>query len=156
MSARYPLNMDPGAFGERNRAKIEAALRQPGRLEAIVGDLETRRDAVQAERAEKRTKYGNEKQVLDGLTFDSKKEARRYQHLKALQAIGTIKDLDLQVRFRIEVNGAHICDYIVDFVYVRCATNERVVEDVKGHRTSEYKLKKKLVAAVHGIEIQEV
>lgn len=74
--------------------------------------------------------------------------------LKLLRFTGDISDLRLQVPYEIIVNGQKICKYIADFVYTK--NGNVVVEDVKGFPTAVYKLKKKLMKAVHGIEIQEV
>jgi hypothetical protein len=92
--------------------------------------------------------------MVDGIMFDSKAEASRYSLLRILLDQGKISDLELQVPFVIEVNGLKICKYIADFVYT--INGQRVVEDVKGVRTPEYKLKRKLMSAVFGIEIQEI
>jgi len=102
----------------------------------------------------RRAKFGNKKTVIDGITFDSKAEATRYSVLKILQATGVVADLRLQVPYELTVNGLKICRYIADFVYVM--DGKEVVEDVKGVRTPEYKLKRKLMLAVFGIEIQEI
>lgn len=99
-------------------------------------------------------KYRNHKQVVGGIRFDSKREARRWAVLQLLKKAGQITELRRQVAFTIEVNGHHICRYIADFVYHR--DGRLVVEDAKGHRTAAYKLKKKLLRAVHGIAIEEV
>lgn len=92
--------------------------------------------------------------VIDGRTFDSKKEGERYRHLKAEQLAGRIGGLRCQVRFPLRVNGVMVARYCADFVYVR--GSERIVEDVKGMRTAVYKLKRNLMRAVHGIDIHEV
>jgi len=65
-----------------------------------------------------------------------------------------ISELRRQIPFKCEVNGKLICTYFADFTYVR--EGKYVVEDAKGWATREYKLKKKLVEALWGIEIQEV
>lgn len=94
---------------------------------------------------------------IDGRTFDSKAEARRYEHLKAEQAAGRIAALRCQVRFPLRVNGVRVCAWCADFVYLR--NGVRIVEDVKSEITRRhpvYRLKKKLVAACLGIEIVEV
>lgn len=101
-----------------------------------------------------RAKYLNKKTVVDGIKFDSKREATRYSVLKIMQAAGIISDLRLQVPYVINVNGLKICKYVADFVYID--KGREVVEDVKGMKTPTYNLKKKLMKAVHGIEIQEV
>jgi hypothetical protein len=105
----------------------------------------------------RRAKYGNRKTTVDGQVFDSKREAQRWQDLQLMQKAGEIYDLKRQVRYKLDVNGVHICDYIADFVYLVAIDNEQpVVEDAKGVRTREYRLKKRLMEAVHGIMIAEV
>jgi hypothetical protein len=104
----------------------------------------------------KRRKYGNQPLVVDGTKFDSKKEAKRYVVLRQRERLGEIEDLELQPRYPIEVAGVHICSYIADFSYLDRQTGERVTEDVKGVRTAAYRLKKKLLRAVYGVEIVEI
>ena len=103
-----------------------------------------------------RAKYGNKKVEIDGKKFDSKAEGARYVELKRLQEGGVISGLKTQEEFALPVNGALICKYRADFCYVD-SDGIRVVEDVKGGPvTPVYTLKKKLMKAIHGIEIQEV
>ena len=99
-------------------------------------------------------KYGNRKTVVDGITFDSAKEAKRYGELKVLQRAGEITSLELQPRFPIVINGVKVCTYVADFGYVD-QIGSPVVEDCKGFKTREYTLKRKLMKAVHGIDILE-
>lgn len=112
-------------------------------------------------------KYGNRKTVVDGMVFDSRHEAVRYQELKRLEKAGEITDLQMQVPFELipaqyeEVNGKKKCleravRYIADFVYYDNETGQWVTEDVKGYRTDTYKIKKKLMLQVHGIRIKEI
>jgi len=101
-------------------------------------------------------KYRNKPTVVDGIRFDSKKEATRYGELRLLERAGQIRDLRLQPRFKIEVNGIKICEYRADFIYTDAETGERIIEDVKGMKTQVYRLKKKLVEVVHGVDITEV
>lgn len=103
-----------------------------------------------------RLKYGNKKTVVDNITFDSMKEAGRYSDLKLLLKVGKIRDLELQPKFPIVVEGQKICTYRGDFSYIDNDTGLGVVEDVKGMKTAVYNLKKKLVRACHGIEIREL
>jgi len=98
-------------------------------------------------------KFNNRKTIVDGIEFASRKEANRYGELKVLRDAGAISSLQLQVRYKLKVNGCHICDYIADFVYMR--DGQPVTEDVKGRRTPVYSLKAKLMRAVHGITILE-
>jgi len=103
-------------------------------------------------------KFGNRKTVVDGITFASAKEARRYGELKLLERAGEIQGLSLQPRFPLRVNGKLVCTYVGDFLYVEAADPARdpVVEDAKGFKTPEYKLKAKLFEALHGFPIREV
>jgi hypothetical protein len=93
---------------------------------------------------------------VDGIKFASKSEANRYQELKLLARIGKIEELQLQPRWDCDVKGVFVCAYIADFVYWDNEKEEEVVEDVKGFKTPEYRLKKRLMFACHGIEIQEI
>ena len=100
-------------------------------------------------------KYRAIRTVVDGTTFASKKEAKRYGELKLLLKGGLISKLELQQRYELKVNGIKICTYVSDFDYLD-VNGKQIVEDVKGVRTREYLLKKKLMFAIYGIEIQEV
>lgn len=122
-------------------------------------------------------KYGNKKYTVDGITFDSMREAHRYQELRALQKAGIIQELKLQVKFvliptqRAESTEVYKkgknkgkpklgkvleneCSYYADFTYLE--NGILVVEDAKGVRTEVYRIKKKLMLKVHGIKIKEV
>jgi hypothetical protein len=100
-------------------------------------------------------KYKNVKTTVDGVTFHSKKEANHYLQLKLLVKAGEISDLKLQESYTINVGGVKICKYIADFTYIDKYGVKHVV-DVKGVRTQLYKLKAKLMKAVHNIDIIEV
>ena len=118
------------------------------------------------------TKYGAKKTTVDGITFDSKKEAARYLELKMLEKGGHIQNLKRQVEFElipaqygpdiITAKGKRkrgplferAVKYKADFTYTE--NGEQVVEDVKGYRTPEYKIKRKLMLKEHGIRIREV
>jgi hypothetical protein len=102
------------------------------------------------------SKLHNVRTRVDGITFDSLSEAKRYGELKIETMAGVITDLQVHQRFCLDVNGVHICDYESDFVY--CRNGTLVVEDVKSKPTVTrlYRVKKKLMRALHGIEIQEV
>ena len=103
----------------------------------------------------KRTKYRSKAVWVDGLRFDSKLEAKRWCELKVLAGLGSIKHLRRQVPFTLHVNGKKICVYKADFTY-EAENGAFVVEDAKGVKTPEYKLKKKMMAAEHGVHIREV
>ena len=101
------------------------------------------------------SKYGAIPTHLDGLRFASKAEARRYQELRLLLAVGEITALECHPRYPLVVNGVKVGSYEADFRYVT-PEGETVIEDVKGVRTSTYKLKKRLVEALYGIQVVEV
>lgn len=95
----------------------------------------------------------------DGLTFPTQEEARQYDILRMRERAGEIVagSIRTQVRYRLEVNGVHVCDYIADFVCRETrAPDADVVMDAKGVAMREYRLKKKLMKACHGIDIVEV
>ena len=100
-------------------------------------------------------KYRNIPKRVDGILFQSTKESRRYSELKALQQAGVIRDLEMQPKFKLEVNGVHITTYYADFRYHDNERRAEVVEDVKGMRTQLYILKKRLMKAILGIEVEE-
>ena len=104
-------------------------------------------------RRAKPSKYRNVRTIVDGITFASKKEAKRYVELKLLVKLKAIFNLDLQPRYPLTVNGLNIGTYVADFHYVQNGVG--VVEDVKGVRTSTYRLKAKLMKALYGITIKE-
>lgn len=100
------------------------------------------------------SKFRSVKTVVDGITFDSKLEARRWNELRMLESSGAITALQRQVPFEMTVNGHSICTYRADFVYTLTETGERIVEDAKGVMTPEFRLKAKLMEACYGIVIQ--
>lgn len=104
----------------------------------------------------KKSKYRNTSTMVDGIKFDSKKEAKRYKELVILQKAGMIGQLRLQVPYElIAKNGNNrACTYRADFVYMLTETGETIVEDCKGMATPEFKLKKKLMKSVHNIDIK--
>ncbi len=122
-------------------------------------------------------KYNNRKIIVDGITFDSKKEAGRYKELKILERAGIIQDLQRQVKYVLipaqyepsgeiytkgKKNGKlkkgrlieRECAYYADFVYTE--NGKTVVEDTKGVKTPEYIIKRKLMLYVHNIKIKEM
>jgi hypothetical protein len=105
-------------------------------------------------------KYGNRKTVVDGITFASKAEARRYLELMMLQRGGAISQLELQPRFPMVVNGVKVCTYVADFSYSENGLGTVItVEDVKSEATCKlpvFRIKKKLMLALYGIDVQEV
>lgn len=102
-----------------------------------------------------KNKYRAVKTEVDGITFDSKREAARYMELMLLQKAGEISRLELQPKYDCVVNGHKICTYRADFRYFDASNS--IVEDVKGMKTPVYRLKKKLVEALYpGVKIQEI
>ncbi|QEL19321.1 DUF1064 domain-containing protein [Limnoglobus roseus] len=101
-------------------------------------------------------KYNNTRTCVDGLWFDSKLEAARWQELLLLQKAGEIIDLRRQVPYRLDVNGMLICRIVPDFQYVDKRTGTQVVEDTKGIVTADCAIKLKLLKAIHGIDVQLV
>lgn len=126
-------------------------------------------------------KYKNKKMSVNGLSFDSIKEGKRYIHLLEKERNGEISSLQTQVKYvlipsqyelyeRYGKKGQKLkdgrrmvereCAYIADFVYVDNATGETVVEDVKGYRRDGayniFVIKRKLMLKEHGIKLKEV
>ena len=93
--------------------------------------------------------------VIDGHNFPSQKEAKRYEELKLMEKAGAIKGLQLQVPFPLVKKSEYGREirYYADFVYYE--DDRMVVEDTKGFRTDVYKLKKRLMAELYGIEVKE-
>ena len=116
-------------------------------------------------------KYRNQPTAVNGIRFDSQKEARRYAQLQILQQEGKIRNLKLQADFTLQEayttdSGERIraIRYRADFTYERPTKPDcngtvywlPVVEDVKGKKTAVYAMKKKLMRERLGIEVQEV
>lgn len=125
----------------------------------------------------KRSKYNAKKVWIDGIKFDSQREGEYYLLYKEMEAKGEISDLRLQVPFTLlpkiteeyeEIKRLKTKDKVVkkerviqnattykaDFVFTK--DGEEMVVDVKGRRTKEYELKKKMMFALLGIRITEV
>ena len=107
------------------------------------------------------SKYRAKKVEFNGMCFDSQKEFTRWRELCLLEKAGVITDLKRQVPFELipaqRRNGKTVeraVRYVADFVYMK--DGKQIVEDAKGVRTDVYKLKRKLMRYVHGIEIREV
>ena len=94
-------------------------------------------------------KYGNRKTVVDGIIFDSKKEAEHYTKLLAMIAAGYVTRITRQPRYELqgsfEKDGKKFrkMEYVADFE-VTYADGHVEVIDVKGMRTDVYKLKRKM------------
>lgn len=104
----------------------------------------------------KKSKYGNEKTEVNGIKFDSIKEAEYYKKLLLLVKAGEIGLLELQVPYELNPGGTYSLKYLADFEYVIMKTGEKKTVDVKGFRTTIYKKKRRLMLKVHGINIIEL
>lgn len=106
-----------------------------------------------------RNKFGAIKTDYNGIKYDSRKEAAYAQTLdlckKAVGKSDRVVEIERQLPYLLEVNGVKICKYILDFK-VKYADGRTEYIDVKGVLTPVYKLKKKLVKAIHNIDIKEV
>lgn len=101
------------------------------------------------------SKYKAKKAVVDGIKFDSKREANRYCELKLLEKANEIRNLELQPRFLLQdkfkdkQGKTHRkIEYIADFMYID-KEGRNVVEDVKGVLTDVYKIKKKMFLKIY-------
>lgn len=107
------------------------------------------REHLGNKKTKKKSKYNNKKTEIDGITFDSKKEAEYYCMLKLLKRAGEIKDFGLQPRYELQPKFAkngkkyRAITYIADFVIVNNDGTTEVV-DVKGVETQVFKVKKKM------------
>ena len=119
-----------------------------------------------------RSKYHSRKVTVDGVTFDSQKEYRRFRELCLLEKAGRITDLQRQVKFvlipaqyepdTIGKRGGikrgklieRECSYIADFTYTE--DGKQIVEDTKGYKTAEYIIKRKMMLHNYGIKINEI
>ncbi len=112
-------------------------------------------------------KYHARKCTVDGIQFDSRREAERYRELHILKRAGLIRNLELQPEFLILVSTLYgksprplvrVGRYRADFRYVDTDTGQLVIEDAKSPatRTTAYRLRKRLVEAIHGVTIREV
>jgi hypothetical protein len=95
---------------------------------------------------------------VDGISFASKAEARRYCDLLLLVRAGLIENLVTQPRYPLVVQQCKIATYVADFSYFDNRQKREIVEDVKSKATltATYKIKKKLVKAIYGFDIVEV
>lgn len=104
----------------------------------------------------KRSKYGAQKTLLDGILFDSKAEANFYAALKQREKAGEVTDIERQRQYDLMVNGVLVARYRADFVFFDRILRARRVVDVKGVATRDFRLKAKLMKACFGIEVEVV
>lgn len=150
---------------------LEASKESGQKMNAILDKNEVKKEfraGSEDEPKKKKSKYSNQRVEIDGIKFDSLKEASHYRELKFKEKAGLIKELQHHRIFKLVVNGVHICSYEADFVYKeRDAYSKwrRVVADVKtawflkDTKSASFKLynqKKKLMFALYGIKIREV
>lgn len=104
----------------------------------------------------KRSKYGNQKTVVDGITFDSKLEARYYSNLKLREKAGEVYGVELQRPFVLTINGFLVGTYKADFCFWDSVEDRFRVVDIKGVSTPVFKLKAKMVKALYGFNVETV
>ena len=115
-------------------------------------------ELVEEENPEKKSKYSSAKTDVDGIRFDSKKEAEFYAELKLGEKAGEISHLRLQPRYLLQEafkhEGKHYreIEYVADFEYIE--NGETVVVDVKGFKTAVYMLKRKLFLYRYGDKVK--
>lgn len=95
------------------------------------------------------SKYRNVPTVVDGITFSSRKEAKRYGELKMLERAKQISCLELQPRYPLAVNGKKVCTYVGDFAFNELHSGKKVCVDTKGFKTKDYIIKRKLFMALY-------
>jgi len=106
-----------------------------------------------------RSKYNANGRHVDGHWFASDAEAQRYEQLKEMVEQGLIDRLELQPEYKLSIKNKHITTYRADFRYAileRGQIKNVILEDVKGMITDVYVIKKKMVEAEYGIEINEI
>lgn len=104
----------------------------------------------------KRAKYGNRKVMIDGILFDSKREAAYYSELKIREKAGEVTGVEMQRPFTILINGFLVGTYRSDFAFWDVLADRFRVIDVKGMDTPLSKFKRKCVKAQYGINVEIV
>lgn len=117
-----------------------------------------KQEVPDAGKPSKPNKYRNSVVEWEGARFHSKKELNRWLELVELQKLGAIRNLRRQVKYDLIVNDVRVTGYVADHVYEEWYGIEwvQIIEDVKGVRTPEYRLKRNLMRALYGITIREV
>jgi len=107
----------------------------------------------------RRNKLNAEKAEVDGLRFDSLKEANYYMQLRLMERAGEIKELRVHPKYDLMVNGEKVCGFWPDFEYLD-DKGQRHVVDVKGYKGGAtfaiFRLKAKLFHALYGTEVEVV
>jgi hypothetical protein len=99
------------------------------------------------------------RRTVNGIVFDSRKEAVRYSELLLLQRAGEITSLEPQVECKVVINRKHFCTFTVDFYYVDKRRNVAVYEEIKSSGTAKdaaYRLRRKAAELFHGIVVTEL
>lgn len=109
-----------------------------------------------ADQPERPSKYRNKKTTVDGIKFDSKREAQFYSSLKQLERAGQVSQIELQKRYPLAVNGHAVCFYLADFAFHDAIQDRYRVVDIKGVVTKDFSIKRKLMRAIHGIEVEVI
>lgn len=116
----------------------------------------------QADTGDGRQKYRSQRETVDGITFDSRREARRWRHLRLMERAGEIRDLERQVVLELEGRDGPLLTrtgktmrITVDFRYFDVALGLTVWEDAKGMPTRDYEVRR-AVAAAQGVQVVEV
>ena len=106
---------------------------------------------------EKPRKYHNQPVTVDGIRFDSGKEAARANELLMLLRAGEIIALVFHKRMPIHPEGSKPIYIEPDFIYVDKELNIHV-EDTKASitKTRAYIIKRKLFEAKYKIKIEEI
>jgi gp72 family protein len=136
------------AFPPHIQKQIRSQFAEKTRMEELAGE----------ENPEKKSKYSSAKTDIDGIRFDSKKEAEFYAELKLREKVGEISHLRLQPRYLLQEAFKHEgkqyreIEYVADFEYIENGVT--VVVDVKGFRTAIYMLKKKLFLYKYGDNVR--
>lgn len=105
------------------------------------------------------SKYHNKSATLPerpGERFDSQAESRWARELLLLETAGDIRNLRFHPRWALEVSGVHITSYEADAEWDNVRSGEHVVADLKGAVTAVFRMKRRLMRACYGIEIEVV
>lgn len=138
------------AFPSHIQKQIRSQFSKKTRMEELAGE----------ESSEKKSKYSSAKTDIDGIRFDSKKEAEFYAELKLRERAGEISHLRLQPRYLLQeafkYDGKQFreIEYVADFEYVENGIT--VVVDVKGFKTAVYMIKRKLFLYRYGDKVKFV
>jgi hypothetical protein len=131
-------------------------------MTARISEAQAEKMGLKAKAPKRKNKYNAVRTEVDGYKFDSKAEAKQYVDLKKRQAAGEIRNLVVdkkRLTYPFVINGMKVCAYEADFRYFDVALGRVIVADKKSWPTRQnpvYKIKKKLMLAVHRIEITEL